>query len=202
MEKSEQLKSETISKLILKLSMPAIFSLLCNSINMAIDRMFIAKGVGTLALSAVTVAFGLYLIMQACSQLIGAGASSTAAIQLGKGNREKAEKIVGHTFFLSVILAIAILVVGLLCLNPLLKLYGADNENIAYAQEYASVMFTGAICFVLAQSMNSIVRGMGYAKRSLVNFLSSIIINLILDALFVLVFKWGGKRSRFCNCYR
>lgn len=199
MEKSEQLKSETITKLILKLSMPAIFSLLCNSINMAIDRMFIAKGVGTLALSAVTVAFGLYLIMQACSQLIGAGASSTAAIQLGKGNREKAEKIVGNAFFLSIILAIAILVVGLLCLNPLLKLYGADNENIAYAHEYASVMFTGAICFVLAQTMNSIVRGMGYAKRSLVNFLSSIIINLILDALFVLVFKWGVKGAAFAT---
>lgn len=101
MEKSEQLKNEQISRLILKLSMPAIFSLLCNSVNMAIDKMFIAKGIGTLALSAVTVAFGLYLIMQACSQLIGDGASSTTAIQLGKGNRESAEKIIGNAFSLS-----------------------------------------------------------------------------------------------------
>ena len=59
MEKSEQLTNEPVSRLILRLSMPAIFSLLCNSINMAIDRVFISKGVGTLALSAVTVAFGL-----------------------------------------------------------------------------------------------------------------------------------------------
>lgn len=199
MEKTEQLKNEQISRLILKLSMPAIFSLLCNSVNMAIDRMFIAKGIGTLALSAVTVAFGLYLIMQACSQLIGAGASSTTAIQLGKGNRENVEKIVGNAFSLSLMLAIVISVIGLLCLNPLLKIYGADNENIVYAHDYAGVMFSGAICFVLAQSMNSIVRGMGYAKRSLVNFLSSIIVNLILDAVFVFVFKWGVKGAAFAT---
>ena len=185
MEKSEQLTNEPVSRLILRLSMPAIFSLLCNSINMAIDRVFISKGVGTLALSAATVAFGLYLIMQACSQLISAGASSTAAIQLGKGNQEKAEKIVGNAFILSFLLAILLSAIGLLCLDPLLKLYGADSENIMYAHDYAGVMFAGAICFVLSQSMNSIVRGMGYAKRSLINFLSSIVINLILDAIFV-----------------
>lgn len=193
MEKSEQLKSKPVSVLILNLSMPAIFSLLCNSVNMAVDRMFIAKGIGTLALSAVTVAFGLYLVMQACSQLIGAGASSSAAIQMGKGNRENAEKIVGNAFLLSLILAAGITVTGLLCLNPLLRLYGADSENMVYAHDYAGVMFSGAVCFVLAQSMNSIIRGMGYAKRALVNFLSSIVINLILDAVFVFVLQWGVR---------
>ena len=137
--------------------------------------------------------------MQACSQLISAGASSTAAIQLGKGNQEKAEKIVGNAFILSFLLAILLSAIGLLCLDPLLKLYGADSENILYAHDYAGVMFAGAICFVLSQSMNSIVRGMGYAKRSLINFLSSIVINLILDAIFVLVFKWGVKGAAFAT---
>lgn len=199
MEQTEQLRNEPVSKLIVRLSMPAIFSLLCNSINMAIDRVFISTGVGTLALSAVTVAFGLYLIMQACSQLISAGASSTAAIQLGRGNRGKAEKIVGNAFAMSVILAVLLSAAGLLCLDPLLQLYGADSENIMYAHDYAGVMFSGAICFVLAQSMNSIVRGMGYAKRALLNFLSSIIVNLILDAVFVFVFKWGVKGAAFAT---
>lgn len=193
MENSEQLKNQPLSRLIVSLSAPAIISLLCNSVNMAIDRMFIAKGVGTIALSAVTIAFGLYLIMQACSQLIGAGASSATAIQLGKGNRENAEKIVGNAFTLSFLLALVISIVGLFCLTPLLKLYGADMENISFAHDYAGVMFMGAICFVFAQSMNSIVRGMGYAKRSLINFLSSIIVNIILDALFIFIFKWGVK---------
>lgn len=199
MEKSEQLKNQPLSKLIVGLSTPAIISLLCNSINMAIDRMFIAKGVGTLALSAVTIAFGLYLIMQAFSQLIGAGASSATAIQLGKGDKEKAEKIVANAFTLSFLLALILAGIGLLCLNPLLKLYGADAENISFAHDYASVMFMGAICFVLAQSMNSIVRGMGYAKRSLINFIFSIIVNLILDAVFVFVFRWGVTGAAFAT---
>lgn len=193
MDKSEHLKSQPLSQLIVSLSAPAIISLLCNSVNLAIDRMFIAKGVGTIALSAVTIAFGLYLMMQACSQLIGAGASSITAIQLGKGNRENAEKMIGNAFTLSLLLALAVSVIGLFCLTPLLKLYGADTENILFAHDYTNVMFMGAICFILAQSMNSVVRGMGYGKRSLINFLSSIIANIILDAVFLFVFKWGVK---------
>lgn len=199
MKKTEELKNEPVSRLILRLSLPAIFSLLCNSINMAIDRVFISTGVGTLALSAVTVAFGLYLVMQACSQLISAGASSTAAIQLGKGDYKKAEQIVGNAFMLSLLLAVFFSAAGILCLDPLLKLYGADNENIMYARDYAGVMLSGAVCFILAQSMNSIVRGMGYAKRALLNFLSSIIVNLILDATFVFIFEWGVKGAAFAT---
>lgn len=193
MEKTEQLKSRPLSRLIVSLSAPAIVSLLCNSVNMAIDRMFIARGVGTLALSAVTIAFGLYLVMQACSQLIGAGASSVMAVQLGKGDRGKGEKIIGNALLLSFLLSLAITITGILFINPLLKIYGADAGNISYSREYTGILFLGSICFVLSQSMNSIVRGMGYAKRSLINFLSSIIVNVILDAIFILVFKWGVR---------
>jgi putative MATE family efflux protein len=195
MKKTEQLRTQHISRLLFSLSAPAIISLLTNSVNMAIDRLFIARGVGTLALSAVTIAFGLYLVMQACSQLISTGASSAVAIQLGKEEQGKAEKILGNSFTLSIFLAIVISIIGTLCLDPLLKLYGADTENIAYAREFAGIMFLGAICFILAQSMNSLIRGMGYAKRSLINFLCSIVINLILDALFIFVFKWGVRGS-------
>ncbi|WP_324824232.1 MATE family efflux transporter [Sinanaerobacter sp. ZZT-01] len=100
---------------------------------------------------------------------------------------------------MSFILAIAISIIGILCLNPLLKLYGADAENNTYTREYTSVMFLGTICFVLAQSMNSLVRGMGYAKRSLINFISSIIVNLILDAIFIFIFNWGVKGAAFAT---
>lgn len=193
MDKTEQLKNASVAGLIVRMSTPAIVSLLCNSINMAIDRMFIAKGVGTLALSAVTVAFGLYLVMQACSQLVGTGAAAVTALELGKGEQARAEKTVGQALLLSVLLAVVVSLVGVVCLQPLLMLYGADAENLAYARDYASVMMAGALCFVLAQSMNSIVRGMGYAKRSLVNFLSSIVINLLLDAVFIFVFGWGVR---------
>lgn len=191
MEKLEQLRTQPLPKLIVSLSGPAVISLLTNSVNMAIDRMFIARGVGTLALSAVTVAFGLYLIVQACSQLIGVGASVATAIELGRGNIERAEKLVGNALLLSVALALMISIIGLFCLDPLLKLYGADGDNLSFAHSYGSVLFSGAICFVLAQSMNNIVRGMGYAKRSFLHFLSSILVNLVLDALFLFVFHWG-----------
>lgn len=191
MDNTLKLKTQPIKKLILTLSAPTILSLLCNSINMAIDRIFVAKGVGTLSLSAITISFGLYLIIQAFSQLIGSGASSSVAIELGKNEIEKADKIIGNSFFLSILIAVVITVLGLLFLTPLLRLYGANIESIVYAKSYSVVMFLGSIFFVLAQSMNNIVRGMGYAKRSFINFTLSIVINIILNAIFIFILNLG-----------
>lgn len=190
-EKTEQLQTQPIPKLIGSLSAPAILSLLANSINMAIDKMFIARGVGTIALSAVTVSFGLYLIIQGFSLLIAAGASASIALNLGKNNKGSAEKIVGNSMTLSILLSVVLMIMGLVFLRPLLTLYGANSENIGFAMEYSTVIISGAVIFVLAQTTNNLLKGMGYAKRAFINFLFSIVVNVILDPLFIFAFGWG-----------
>lgn len=159
-----------VPKLIRNLSTPAILALLVNSINMAIDRIFIAMGVNTLAISAVTVAFGLYLIMQSLAQLIGSGAGANLSIVLGKNDNERAQKIVGTSFVLSLTLSLLIAVLGIIFLKPILYLYGANGENIDYAAEYSTYLLLGSVFFVISQSMNSIIRSMGFAKRKIHQF--------------------------------
>ncbi|MBY7142553.1 MATE family efflux transporter [Virgibacillus sp. NKC19-3] len=186
-----KLETMPVPKLIRNLSTPAIIALLVNSVNLAIDRIFIAKGVNTLAISAVTVAFGLYLVMQALAQLIGAGAAANLSIALGKGDNEQAKKIVGTSFVLSLTLSLFIVLLGILFLNPVLYLYGANSGNIDYAATYSFVFLLGSVFFVISQSMNSIIRSMGFAKRAFINFIVAILVNIILDPIFIFVLDLG-----------
>lgn len=87
MNKLEQLEKEPIRKLLFSLSIPSIISLLMNSINIAADRMFVGNFVGTKGISAITVSYGIYLLMQGVSQLVSVGAASAIAIKLGKRDR-------------------------------------------------------------------------------------------------------------------
>lgn len=186
-----KLETMPVPKLIRNLSTPAILALLVNSINMAIDRIFIAKGVNTLAISAVTVAFGLYLVMQSLAQLIGSGAGSNLSIVLGKNDNERAKKIVGTSFVLSLTLSLLIAVLGIIFIKPVLYLYGANSGNIDYAVEYSTYFLVGSVFFVISQSMNSIIRSMGFAKRAFINFIVAILINIILDPIFIFVLDLG-----------
>lgn len=191
MDLSEKIKTAPISQLIRELSAPAILSLLLNALNTAIDGIFVAKSVGTAALSAVTISFGIVLIIQALSLLIAAGSSASISLRLGKNDRAGAEKVIGSAFLLSLLFAAAITATGLFTVIPLLRLYGATEKNLAYAREYISVILSGSCFFIMAQSMNNCVKGMGYAKRAFLNSLLSVITNTVLDAVFIFVFKWG-----------
>jgi len=191
MELAKKIQTGSIPKLIFGLSAPAILSLLLNALNTAIDGMFVGNGVSTVALSAVTVSLGIVLIIQAFSLLIAAGTSASTALKLGKDDKASAERIIGNSITLSLILSVALTVIGLLAIKPLLLLYGASAENIGLAMEYATVILSGTVFFVLAQVTNNALKGMGYAKRAFVNFASSVIVNTILDYVFIFIFKWG-----------
>jgi len=191
MEISERIKTQSIPKLIIGLSAPAIFSLLLYALNTAIDGMFVAKSVGTTALSAITVSSGIGLIIQAISMLIAAGSSAAIALKLGKSDKDGAEKIIGNAFMFSILFSLATTLIGLLTIKPLLSLYGANPENIGYAKEYIAVIISGSFFFISAQAMNNCIKGMGYTKKAFINSLSNVVTNTILDAVFIFVFKWG-----------
>ena len=154
---------------------------LLNALNTAIDGIFVAKSAGITALSAVTVSFGVILIIQALSLLIAAGASASISLKMGKSDKQGAEKIIGSACMLSILFSAAITIIGLLTIKPLLSLYGANADNMVYAKEYITVILSGSFFFVTAQSMNNCVKGMGYAKRAFLNSLSSVVTNTILD---------------------
>lgn len=191
MNKTEQLKNFPINRLIVSLSGPAIFAFIISTLNMALDRIFLAKAVGTIALAAISIALGIQMLIQAFSQLIASGASSSIAIELGKNNKIGAERMIGNAFILGIIISIIITIVGCIFIKPILILYGATAESMNYALPYTFIMIFSTIFFTASQVLNNIIRGMGYSKKSTINFVSSIITHAILNAIFLFIFHMG-----------
>lgn len=191
MNKTEQLKTLPINRLIISLSGPAIFAFIVSTLNMALDRIFLAKAVGTMALAAVSIALGIQMLIQAFAQLIASGASSSIAIELGKNNKIGAERMIGNAFILGIIMSVIITIVGCVFIKPILIMYAATTESMDYAMPYTVIMILSTIFFVTSQVLNNIIRGMGYSKKATYNFLSSIITHAILNAIFLFVFHMG-----------
>lgn len=143
MDKSQNiLGTESIGKLLLKYSVPAIIGMMVNALYNVVDRMFIGNipGVGPLAITGLGITMPIMSIIIAFGTLIGVGATTNISIKLGEGKRKKAEHIVGNAISLSVIIGLTITVLGTIFLNKILTAFGASSDTIVYAKDYMSVI--------------------------------------------------------------
>lgn len=195
MDRSNQLGEESVGKLLLKFSIPAIIGMIVNALYTVIDRIFVGKGVGPLAISATAVAFPVSLIIMAFGMLIGIGAAATVSIKLGQNKRDEAEHILGNAFVLVIITSIFITVLGLIFIVPLLKLFGASEQVLPLAKQFTSIILMGAILQNIGFGLNNIIRASGDPKTSMFTMLIGAALNFIFNPLFIFVFKLGIRGS-------
>ncbi len=195
MDNQQALKEEKISKLLLKYSVPAILAMMVTSLYNTVDRAFIGaiKDVGALALSGLGVTMPLFTILGAFCVAIAIGGSTNISIKLGEGNKEDAEKILGNTFALEFVVAIVIILIGVFFLDDILYLFGASEDTITYARDYMSVIFAGAWFNLPGFSLNSAIRAEGNPKLASKMMITTCLLNLILDPIFIFVFDMGIK---------
>lgn len=193
MENQQTLKEEKISKLLLKYSVPAILAMMVASLYNTVDRAFIGsiKDVGALAISGLGVTMPLFTILGAFCVAIAVGGSTNISIKLGEGNKEEAEKILGNTFLLELIVGIVIMVIGTIFLEDILYIFGASNDTLKYAKEYMSVILFGAWFNLPGFALNSAIRADGRPKLAANMMIVSCILNLILDPIFIFWFDMG-----------
>lgn len=195
MENQQVLKEEKISRLLVKYSIPAILAMMVASLYNTVDRAFIGsiKDVGALAISGLGVTMPLFTILGAFCVAIAVGGSTNISIKLGEGNKEEAEKILGNTFALELIVGISIMVIGTIFLDKILYIFGASQDTLKYAKDYMSVILFGAWFNLPGFAMNSAIRADGRPKLAANMMIISCILNLILDPIFIFVFNMGIK---------
>lgn len=193
MSKSEQMAREKIPKLLLKFSLPAVVSLLVNSLYNIIDSIFVGRGVGDLGLAGVTVTFPIVTTFMACIMLIGIGATSLISIRLGEKKGSEAEEIVGNALVLFLIIGLILTVLGLIFLKPILIFFGASPAVLPYATDYMRIILLGSIFLALGTGMNTFIRAEGNPKIAMNTMLIGTITNIILDYIFIFIFNWGIK---------
>lgn len=195
MNNQEVLKTEKVGILLLKYSIPSILSMMITSLYNTVDRAFIGsiKDIGALAISGLGVTMPLFTILGAFCVSIAVGGSTNISIKLGEDNKVEAEKILGNMVLLEFVVGILIAFLGNLFLDDILYIFGASNSTIIYARDYMSVIFAGAFFNLPGFALNSAIRGEGNPKLSAKIMISSCILNLILDPIFIFKFNMGIK---------
>ena len=125
-ERRKLLGEEPVGKLLLKFSLPAITGMIVNALYNIVDRIFIGKGVDELAIGGIFISMPISLIIMAFSMLIGIGGNTLVSIKLGQNRKEEADRVAGNSLILLILASLCISVLGLIFLEPLLKLFGTS----------------------------------------------------------------------------
>ena len=196
-----QLGEESIGKLLLKYSIPAIIGMLVNALYNIVDRIFIGRipDVGSLALTGVGITMPIMSILLAFGMLIGIGSTANISLNLGRGKRDDAERLIGSALTLSLIVGIIITIIALIFLNPILNIFGASENTLFYAKEYITVILGGCTFNILSFALNSTVRADGNPKLASITMVIGCGTNIVLDYLFVFVLNMGIRGAAFAT---
>ena len=161
----EALASAPIGPLMVKLALPAVAAQLINMLYNIVDRIYIGhiEEVGRAALTGLGVTFPILMLISAFTAFAGMGGAPLASIRLGAGDREEAERILGNSAALLLILAAVLTVVFSIFKEPLLMAFGASEETIGYALDYISIYLMGTVFVQLALGLNAYITAQGQA---------------------------------------
>ena len=197
-ERQQMLLTQPVEKIIPKMALPTICSMLITSIYNMADTYFVsqigtaeASASGTSASAAVGIVFSVMAMIQALAFMFGMGSGTNVSHLLGMGKRKEAEVYSAVGFFSAVAAGVLIAVLGNVFNEPLMRLLGATETAMPYALDYARYIFLAAPFMMGSLSMNNLLRFQGLATYGMVGIISGGLLNMLLDPLLIFVFDMG-----------
>lgn len=190
-----------IRKIFFKLYIPAVVAMVVQAIYTLVDRIFIARipDAGIYAIGGVGIVMPLYFLCFGVFMLFGIGGSANISISLGKRDRTRAEDIFGTSLSSLFLTMFVIMIFFLLFSRDILLWYGATPNNIDYAHDYFAILIVGTLWASLSFAMNQVIRAEGNAKYSMFSILVGAVANLILDPVFIFIFRWGVEGAAYAT---
>jgi len=187
------LGSAPILPLMLKMAVPSVLAQIVNMLYNIVDRIFIGHipEVGDLALTGVGITFPIALTLTAFAAFAGAGGAPLASIKLGEGNKPQAERIMGNSFLMLIVIAIVATTVFGIYLEPLLYAFGATENLISYSMAYGRIYVLGTIFVLLALGMNPFISAQGKPLVAMASVAIGAVLNLGLDYILIFWFDMG-----------
>lgn len=187
------LADDRVGRLLVSLSTPAMIGMFVTALYNVVDTIFVGRGVGPMAIAGITIVFPIQMVVMAVAIMIGIGGASVISRALGSGDFEKANTTFGNVLLSIVVFSATLAFLGNLFIDQLLALFGASKTVLPYARDYARIILLGTVFYSFAMSSNNVIRSEGRAKVAMTTMLFSAILNIILDPIFIFVFKWGIK---------
>ncbi len=185
------LGTEPIGKLLRQYAVPAIVAMTASSLYNMVDSIFIGQGVGPLAISGLAVTFPLMNISTAFGAFVGVGCATLLSVKLGQKDYNTAFKVLGNCLTMNIILGVVLMAVALLYLDPILYFFGASGSTIGYARDYMEIILLGNVITHLYFGLNAMLRSSGHPKLAMYATIATVMVNTILDPIFIYWFDWG-----------
>lgn len=185
------LGTENIGKLLMQYAVPAIIAMTASSLYNMVDSIFIGHGVGTMAISGLALTFPLMNLAAAFGSLVGVGAATLISVKLGQKDYDTAQRVLGNVFVLSILLGVAFTVIVMAFLDPILYFFGGSDETVGYARDYMYIILLGNTITHLYLGLNAVLRSSGHPQKAMYATIATVIINTILDPVFIYGFGWG-----------
>ena len=186
-----KLGTEKVSKLVFSIAIPSMLAQFINVLYSIVDRIFVGNIplVGDDSLAGVGICCPIITLLTAFASLVGIGGAPLLGIAMGEKNNKKAEKILGNSFMMLIGVSVVVTIISLIFKEPLLKLFGASDKLYPYANKYFTVCVGGIIFALLSIGMYQFVVAQGYAKIGMFSVILGAVMNIILDPIFIFVFK-------------
>lgn len=185
------LGKESIGKLLLQYSIPAIIGMTITSIYNIIDSIFIGHGVGAMAIAGLAVSFPLMNLVVAFCTLVSAGGSTIASIRLGQKDMKGATEILSHTLMLCITNSFFFGILSFIFLDDILTFFGASPDTLPYARSFMQVILLGTPITYTMIGLNNVMRATGYPKKAMLTSLVTVLANVIIAPIFIFHFHWG-----------
>lgn len=185
----------------MKYALPAVVAMTASSLYNMVDRIFIGRipDVGTLSLGGLAVTFPIMNLSAAFGAMVGVGSSTLISIKLGQKDYASAERVLGNLVSLNIVIGIVVGALGLLFIDPLLLFFGASENTLQYAHDYMTVILYGNVVTHLYLGLNSALRSTGHPHVAMSATIATVIINAVLDPLFIFTLGMGIKGAAFAT---
>lgn len=185
------LGKDPVPALVLRLALPTMLAQLVSVLYSIVDRMYIGKGVGSLALAGVGVCSPIVTLLSSFGTLVGLGGSPLMAMRMGEGNTKEAKKILNNGFMMITALSAVLTIAFLLSKEKLILWFGASSATFQYADTYLTIYTAGTFFALMACGMNSFLIGQGFSGLGMGTVILGAVLNIVLDPIFIFAFHMG-----------
>ena len=186
-----ELGQKPVGRLLWQYALPAIVAMTASSLYNIIDRAMIGQVVGPEAIAGLGITFPFMNLSAAFGAAVGVGASTCISVKLGQRDYKTAEHLLGNTVTLNLLVGFLFMVVCLVCLNPILRFFGASDATLPYAREFMTVILLGNMVTHMYFGMNAVLRAVGKPRHAMYATLFTVGMNILLVVAFVWWFRWG-----------
>ncbi len=193
MASKQDMGTGSIKKLMLQMAVPAVIGQIINLLYNIVDRIYIGHipEIGGTALTGVGLFSPILMLITAFAMMVGSGGAPRAAIAMGEGDQKRAQKIMGNSFTVLMVMAVVLTTVFYITAPDLLRLFGASDATLPYAVEYGRIYILGSVFVLTVMGMNTFITTQGFAKVSMLTTVIGAVINIVLDPIFIFVLDMG-----------